>query len=276
MKLFLSIFFAVSLTLACAEPAPGIRSEVVPFTDVEWLQLNPARGDKSPRAGTLYGDRGEPGPTGFLLWPVDGFESPPHIHNVAYRGVVIRGLIHNDDPAAAKMWMPAGSFWTQPAGESHITAARGAETLAFIEIDDGPFQVRPAAEAFDDGERPVNVDVSNLVWLDGADLARIKTGSDDGPRLAFVWGRPRAGQLNGSLLRLPAGYKGKIRGHGSILRAVVITGRIDYRGPGRGESVSLDPGSYFSATGASTHEISVASGGESMIYIRTRGTFDVM
>ena len=35
--------------------------------------------------------------------------------------------------------MPAGSFWTQPAGEVHITSARGQETIAYVEIDEGPY-----------------------------------------------------------------------------------------------------------------------------------------
>ncbi|MCG8600560.1 MAG: DUF4437 domain-containing protein, partial [Verrucomicrobiales bacterium] len=91
-------------------------TEIVTASEVNWTPLNAARGDASPQAGTLWGDRaGEP-QTGFLVKFADGFSSPPHIHNVTYRGVVISGQIHNDDPDAAEMWMPAGSFWTQPAG----------------------------------------------------------------------------------------------------------------------------------------------------------------
>lgn len=83
-----------------------------------------------------------------------GFESPPHIHNITYRGVVIEGVMHNDDPTAAKMWMPPGSFWTQPAGEDHTTAADGETNLIYLEIDSGPYLVKPSAEQFDNGERP--------------------------------------------------------------------------------------------------------------------------
>jgi hypothetical protein len=92
------------------KPAAEPTSKVVLTSEVNWEQLNPARGDKSPKAGTLWGDRNGPGPTGFLLKPADGFKSPPHIHNVSYRGVVISGLVHNDDPNADDMWMPTGSF----------------------------------------------------------------------------------------------------------------------------------------------------------------------
>jgi hypothetical protein len=143
-----------ALLTACAGSQAAVSSAapiVVPAADVEWGALNPARGDASPRAATLWGDRTGSGATGFLVRFVDGFESPPHIHNVTYRGVVIRGLVHNDDASAEPMWMPAGSYWTQPRGGPHITAARG-ETVAYIEIDEGPYLVRPVDQAFEDEE----------------------------------------------------------------------------------------------------------------------------
>ena len=130
--------------------------------DVDWSPLNPARGDKSPQAANLWGDRTEDGATGFLVKFVDGFSSPPHIHNVTYRGVVIAGEVHNDDPDAANMWMPNGSFWTQPAGEVHITAVGPTGGTAFLEIQSGPYLVRPSIEAFDNGERPINMEARNL------------------------------------------------------------------------------------------------------------------
>ena len=146
-------------------------NQVFLASDIEWTPLNPARGDQSPQAGTLWGDRSKEVPTGFLVKFVKDFSSPPHIHNVTYRGVVIKGLVHNDDPSAEKMWMPAGSFWTQPAGEPHITAAKADENVAFIEIDHGPYLVKPADKAFDNGERPINVDRSNIVWTAQAEVS---------------------------------------------------------------------------------------------------------
>lgn len=140
----------------------GATYTVLRRADVPWEQLNPARGDKSPKAGTLWGDRKADVATGFLAEFVDGFSSPPHIHNVSYRAVVIEGLVHNDDPQAANMWMPVGSYWTQPKGEAHITSAQGSKIVAYVEIEAGPYLVRPLDQAFDSGERPVNVDASNL------------------------------------------------------------------------------------------------------------------
>ena len=281
MKTFRSIVFA-SIVVASVSMLNAAEStnEVVLKSEVEWTYLNPARKDKAPMAGTLWGDRSGTGPTGFLLKPKDGFESPPHIHNVSYRGVVISGLIHNDDPNAADMWMPAGSFWTQPKGEVHITAAKGIDTLAYIEIEKGPYLVLPAEKAFDSGERPVNVDKSNIVWLDASDITWIDQpgmpGSANGPKVAFLWDNPQDGQLNGTLVKLPAGFTGKINSHGSTFRAVVIQGQPQYQMPGEIDVKTLEPGSYFSSKGESVHQISSKEGEESIMYVRTDSKYDVI
>ena len=199
-------------------------------------------------AGTLWGDRTGPGPSGFLLKPVDGFRSPPHIHNIAYRGVVISDTIHNDDPNAEEMYMPPGSFWTQPAGGVHITAAKGSNPLAYIEVEDA-FGVLPAEEAFDSEEKPINVDVSNIIWLDASNIVWLdRTGmsaSADGAKVAFLWGNPQGDRLNGSLVKLPAGFTGNIRSQGSTLRAVEIQGRARYRMPSETEVKTMEPEQLF-------------------------------
>ena len=193
MRKFLGLALTGVVTAACtislvpsnsiaSQPTAEPTSEVILTSEVKWELLNPARGDKSPKAGTLWGDRKGSGPTGFLVKFVDGFSSPPHIHNITYRGVVIRGLIHNDDPNAENMWMPVGSFWTQPKGEVHITAAKGSTNVAYIEIDKGPYLVLPPKEAFDSGERPINVDASNIVWIDQPGMP----ASANGPKVAFL------------------------------------------------------------------------------------------
>ncbi len=243
--------------------------EVVMASEVEWEQLNPARGDRSPQAGTLWGNRKGKVPTGFLAMFVDGFSSPPHIHNVTYRAVVISGSIHNDDPDAAKMWMPAGSFWTQPKGEVHITAAKGESNIALVEIDKAPYLVRSFKEAYDSGERPINVDVANIVWVDPPGMP----ASPNGPRFAYLWGNLQDGQSNGTFVKLPAGFRGKIHSHGSTFRAVVIKGRPQYLGD---EAKTLEPGSYFGSRGETVHWLSSEQGGESTIYVRTNGKYEVV
>lgn len=283
MRIVLIITLAI-LATACANSQANpneipprttaeAKVELVPASEVQWGALNPARGDQSPRAGTLWGDRTASGASGFLVKFVDGFSSPPHIHNVTYRGVVIKGLVHNDDPKAEQMWLPAGSFWTQPAGEAHITAAAGQENIAYIEINSGPYLVKPTEEAFDNGERPVNVDQSNLVWLDAADITWIHQSDQDtdGPKTAFLWGKPETGHLSGSLLKLPAGYSGTIYSAGSILRAVVIQGELAY-----GESAkALAGGSYFGSEGTAVHQIASSPDQETIVYIRTDGKIEL-
>ncbi|WP_447971090.1 DUF4437 domain-containing protein [Nitrospira sp. M1] len=290
MRTFLSIAFA-SVVTACAsslvasdsitpkaavEPIP----KVVLTSEVEWGPLNPARGDKGPKAGTLWGDRTGSGSSGFLVKFLDAFSSPPHIHNITYRGVVISGLIHNNDPNAEKMWLPTGSFWSQPAGEVHITAAKGSNNLAYIEIQKGPYLVLPSEKAFDSGERPVDVDASNIVWLDASNITWIDQSalpaSADGLKVAFLWGDPQDDQLNGSLIKLPAGFTGEIHTHGSGFRAVVIQGRPNHQLAGETGVNNLEPGSYFGSEGETVHQISSEAGGESLIYVRMAGKFEVI
>lgn len=264
-------FIPIALTiLAAVNSAYAAGSaEVVLASEVEWEQLNPARGDASPKAGTLWGDRKGTVPTGFLAKFVDGFSSPPHIHPVTYRAVVISGNIHNDDPDAAKMWMPSGSFWTQPKGEVHITAAKGSNNIALVEIDKAPYLVRSFKEAYDSGEKPVNVDASNIVWVDPPGLP----ASAHGPKIAFLWGNLQDGQSNGTFAKLPAGFTGKIHSHGSTFRAVVIKGQPQYLGS---DAKTLGPGSYFGSKGEAVHQIATQAGEESVIYVRTNGKYEVV
>ena len=269
------IVAAVTFSQAAAE---GVI-EVVPASEVEWSYLNPARKDKAPMAGTLWGDRNGDEPTGYLLKPKDGFQSPPHIHNVSYRAVVISGLLHNDDPDAEFMWMPQGSFWTQPKGQVHITAAQGDSPLAYVEIEQGPYLVLPAIEAFLSPVRPVNVDKSNLVWLNASDVSWVdKSGSPaagNEPQITFLWGTPRTGRLNGTFIKLPAGFKGKINSSGTDFRAIVIKGLPQYQ-IGETDIKTLEPGSYFGSKDEPVgHQISSDADTETILYIRTNGKYSV-
>lgn len=256
------------------------NNKVVKIEDVNWEQLNPARGDSSPKAGTLWGDRKGEVATGFLVKFVDGFSSPPHIHNVTYRGVVISGLIHNDDPEAEHMWMAPGSFWTQPEGEAHITAAKGKENMAYIEIDSGPYLVHATEKAFDNGERPVNVDATNIIWLDSKVVNNIDGESPNtqlsGVKVSYLWGEPVVNQTNGSLLKLPSGFKGKLISKGDLLKAVVIQGSVEYKLNQQAAPESLSTGSHFSSEDPSQHIIANTSGQETILYIRSNGNYEII
>lgn len=248
------------------------KNEIVTAENIEWSWLNPLRGDKSPAAGKLWGDRTNTLASGFLVKFNKGFSSPAHIHNVTYRGVVIKGLLHNDDEKAAEQWLPAGSFWVQPAGEAHITAATGEENLAYIEIQKGPYLVKPTDEAFDNGERPVNVDKSNLVWLNANDITWVANKSN--VETAFLWGKHEDEQLRASLVKLPAGFKGEIKNLSVNFRAVVISGNLTHQFSKKGETNNLKLGSYFGVE--KNAKSIIPTNKETIIYIRSNGYFEVI
>ena len=234
---------------------------VLPVSDVNWEQLNPARGDKSPKAATLWGDRKRNVPTGFLVKFVDGFSSPPHIHNVTYKGVVISGLIHNDDPSAANMWMPSGSYWTQPAGELHITSAKGKNNVAFIEINSGPYLVYPKEKAFDSGERPINVHVSNIIWY--------KSGNS---KLAHLW-KNSSGRISGSLVK----FNGKVSIKSKSAHIVIIQGTTNANFGDGSDFKVLEPGSYFTINHLLKDKISCqAKKNDCVLYIKSDSGFSVL
>lgn len=255
-------------------------AEVVLGSDLTFVPLNPARGVAAPQAGVLWGDIKRNVPSGVLLKFADVFSSPPHIHNITYRAVVINGAVHNDAPNAEKMWMGPGSYWTQPAGESHITAgAKGSGATAFLEILEGPYLVQPAEEALDNGERPINMDASNIVWLDAADATWGYQSTNDEientPKMAFLWGSIENDEKNGTFLKLPAGYDGTLTGNGAWLRAVVIRGEMNHQFPGASKGSELEPGSYFGAEGAIRHQIFCEIGQDCTLYVRTEGRYAV-
>lgn len=249
---------------------PNTSHKVVSVSEVKWEKLNPARGDKSPKAADLWGNRKKKGATGFLVQFVDGFSSPPHIHNVTYRAVVLSGLVHNDDPAAKAHWMPPGSFWTQPKGEAHITSARGTKNIAYVEIDRGPYLVMPTKKAFDSGQRPINMDRRNVVWLTPAGIKRSKNSA----KVAYLWGDPEGDQPSGRFVRLPSGFAGAIQSTKGTLRAVLIQGTVAYQ-QGK-KSKSLSAGSYFSSQGAAKHSLSCKPKARCLLYLRAIGQVKVI
>lgn len=274
-KLFL--LMVISGIVSCAKPIKKVENKspekienptnkVLLSSKIVWEKLNPARGDQSPQAGTIWGDRKGNVATGFLAKFVDGFSSPPHIHNVTYRAVVIKGLVHNDDPTAANMWMKPGSFWTQPEGESHITSSKGTENIALVEINHGPYLVKPISEASDNGERPVNIDVSNIVWLNNKKTNYVASNSN--AEISFLL---EDNGLQSLFIKLPKEFKGEILTNGSVLHSVVIKGEINYTMPQNNEIKVLDTGSYFGATDKAIHTVSNNSNSEVILYLRTNG-----
>ena len=67
--------------------------------------------------------------------------------------------------------------------------------------------------------------------------------------------------------------KGKIHSHGSTFRAVVVKGQPQYLGD---DVKTLEPGSHFGSKGETVHRLSSKQGGESTIYVRTDGMYEVV
>lgn len=262
----LKVTALVLLAIGTALLAKADDHSVVATENIEWGLLNPLRGDASPRAADLWGDRTKDTATGMLVKFNRGFSSPPHIHNVTYRGVVIEGSMHNDDPKAERNWLPPGSFWTQPAGESHITAADGLNNLIYLEIDRGPYLVLPKEKAFDNGERAINIDEQNLVWLVAEDIEWLEASK---VKIAYLWGKTDL--ANGSFVKLPSGFEGSIENDNG-LKAVVVSGEATYQW-GDGKATVLSPSSFFSSKAQGEHKIRVDA--EMVLYINSNGRYVV-
>ncbi|MEM9332019.1 MAG: DUF4437 domain-containing protein [Pseudomonadota bacterium] len=270
------ILLAFFLPVGVAYAAPTV--EVVPRDTVDFIPLNPARGDASPQAGVLWGDIRKDVPSGALITFADGFASPPHIHNITYRAVVIEGTVFNGDKDAQNLWMEPGSFWTQPAGEVHITAVGPTGGTAFLEILSGPYLVRPSIEAFDNGERPINIEERNVVWMDSSDVKWIRHGSESvkgAPEIAFLWGKLGKGELHGTFIKLPSNFAGTLSGAGDNLKAVLVKGSLNHSAGDLSPPQILAPGSYVGSEGSVRHTISCKSETACILYVRAIGKYEV-
>lgn len=280
-RLFLAAALSALVTgTACENSLPVSHTleqlktvRVVTPDDVDYQPLNPARGDASPQAGVLWGDIREDVPSGVLLKFAEGFSSPPHIHNITYRAIVISGEVHNDDPDAENMWMGPGTFWTQPAGEIHITSARpGLGGTAFLEILEGPYLVQPGDLAFDNGERPLNLVSSNMMWMTSDAFNWLETDVE-GPQVALLWGDLDANAPSGSMLKLPPGFVGDLSSPDEVIKAVTIQGEIAHAVDGLPNETPLERGGFFSSDANVRHTLSCDSQSECLIYVRTVGQF---
>ena len=143
--------------------------------------------------------------------------------------------------------------------------------MAFLDIQEGPYLVKPTSEAFDNGERPINVDKTNLVWLNANNIQWVDKKSN--VQTAFLWGNHQENQLRATLLKIPAGFKGSIKNLSKNFRAVVISGKITHQFFKKGDKNVLESGSYFSAKENTTTKITTDT--ETVIYIRSNGGFKV-
>lgn len=81
-KIVLSALMLTTSLISAPTFADEHVSKVTPANKVKWGYLNPLRGEQSPGAADMWGDRTADTPTGMLVRFKKGFESPPHIHNI--------------------------------------------------------------------------------------------------------------------------------------------------------------------------------------------------
>jgi len=276
MKFLRTFGLTVCLAFTAGLVQAQSETEIVPQGDVSFSPLNPDRGDAAPQAGALWGDIRKDVGTGTLVKFKPDFSSPPHIHNITYRAIVIEGMVHNDDPNAEVMWMGPGSYWTQPAGQNHITSAGPEGATIFLEILSGPYKVMPSEQATETEESPINMAASNIVWLDSADVDWIVQGDAgaDGAEIAFIWDTPEDGDVNGTLLKMPAAYSGTLASNGNALDVVVIEGQIKVSTDG-GQTATLGTGSRVGSQGEARHMLSCEGEGECLIYVTSHGAYQL-
>ncbi len=122
---------------------------------------------------------------------------------------------------------------------------------------------------FDNGERPINVDASNMVWLNSKTANWIAPESN--AELGFLW---EDSDSKGLFVKLPKTFNGTIEADGTVLHSVVIQGLLKYTLPQDQETKTLDVGSYFGATSEAIHTMSSVDH-EVILYIRTNGSIKI-
>lgn len=171
--------------------------------------------------------------------------------------------------------MPPGSYWTQPKGGVHITSAKGADTVAFIEIDDGPYLVRPVEAAFGSEEEIINTDVADLPWVDATSWSSTPGAAGPCgapmPCVAPLWGAAGGSDPGAVLLKLAPGSGDEVAPTAGMFRVVTVAGRTMTAGAD-GE-VALDPGSLV--TSGSAVALACADGAECLLYLRTEGSVEL-
>lgn len=132
---------ALALGVACgaARAQGGQPSVSKPVTQLQYggTGVKDASG-KELLASPAYGDLGK-GPHGTFIRMPAGFVSHAHIHTGDYWGVVISGVAANGTPGSTDVPLPAGSYWFQKGGETHVTKCLSPNECLFFISQGGKF-----------------------------------------------------------------------------------------------------------------------------------------
>ena len=102
-----------------------------------------------------------------------------------------------------------------------------------------------------------------------------KSSNTSKAEVALLWGDLREESLNGSFVRLSAGYSGSLSNLSGMLRSVVVRGDLEHSVPDATETSVIGPGGFFESSAGLDHRVSCRADVACVIYVRTRGKFRI-
>jgi quercetin dioxygenase-like cupin family protein len=144
------------------------------------------------------------------------------------------------------------------------------KTMAMAGVVGAALLVSAAARAKDEapkkgGAMAAFVPASDLKWADAPDRPGVK--------LAPVQGDPNKGASH-FFIKLPAGFSVPQHHHSPDHYVMVVAGTVVFNVDGQDHS--LPAGSYFSFTGRKKHTTTCAEGTDCVLFIDSRGKWDVV
>lgn len=120
---------------ALAQSAPAPRSANTPVTELTFYEL------MGMPVAKAYGDPARGAHSNYIKLP-GGTVSPVHTHTADYYGVVISGVVANEQtPAGPDRPLPPGSYWYQRGGEPHVTKCISPTECLFFVTSSGSFDI---------------------------------------------------------------------------------------------------------------------------------------
>ncbi|OED36209.1 hypothetical protein AB834_03185 [PVC group bacterium (ex Bugula neritina AB1)] len=280
------IFFFLSLQITSTLTSTPLEKKdiyILPASDLkwqsidplEWEPLDPSQNKDLPMRAPLWGDFSKKGPSGSIVYLPKGFKSKPHEHNATYRAITISGSIHSAHPSVKDHWLQSGSFWIQPARGIHIAKTRENPCYIYVEIDKGP-QLTFSPDIKNKPTTPsLALDFQHLTWLNQKHISWLpsrKKKKIKNLEIAFLWGKITKNDSNGTLLKLPSFFSGKIINKTGDLHIIVIKGKVGSR---KFKRQTLSDKSYFYVKKGTSLPIENLLAEESWIYIRSKGKYKV-